>query len=165
MALLARDWSVCDLSNRSRFSLLCCWSSLCLNLASLSCCAGSWNSKRRPVNARLNAGGMAKAGVQSEYWLTERDREGSRRMFQTATEITRTNARQLVFPMTLRSTAGGSSLVYLPSSLLLLFSLIPLATKPPRNRPPIRIHNHPLRLSLSFSVTIVSPPAITSKIQ
>lgn len=41
MALLARDWSVCDLSNRNRFSLLCCWSNLCLNLASLSCCAGS----------------------------------------------------------------------------------------------------------------------------
>lgn len=47
VALLTRDWSVCDLSNRSRFSLLCCWSSLCLNLASLSCCAGSWNGKQR----------------------------------------------------------------------------------------------------------------------
>lgn len=46
VALLTRDWSVCDLSNRRRFSLLCCWSSLCLNLASLSCCAGSWNGKQ-----------------------------------------------------------------------------------------------------------------------
>lgn len=51
VALLARDWSVCDLSNRNRFSLLCCWSNLCLNLASLSCCAGSWNSKYRSLNA------------------------------------------------------------------------------------------------------------------
>lgn len=56
VALLTRDWSVCDLSNRSRFSLLCCWSSLCLNLASLSCCAGSWNDKLYVRECHRHAG-------------------------------------------------------------------------------------------------------------